>query len=86
MPVRPGRSKRVVSVCWERLAEEPVRRIFNSQLRQSFNHILREAGDVESEWAVFRASVAEAADRSCCRKVVGACHGGNPQTAGGHLG
>ena len=80
MPVRPGRPKRVVRVCWERLAEEPVRRIFNSHLRLSFGHIPREAGDIESEWAVFRAAVAEAADQSCGRKVVGACRGSNPRT------
>ena len=53
MPVRPGKPKRVVRVCWERLAEEPVRRIFNSHLRLSFGHIPREAGDIESEWAIF---------------------------------
>ena len=29
---------------------------------------------------MFRAAVAEAADRSCGRKVVGACRGGNPRT------
>ena len=39
-----------------------------------------EAGDIESEWAMFRASIVKAADRSCGRKVVGACRGGNPQT------
>ena len=30
--------------------------------------------------AMFHAAVAEAADRSCGRKVVGACRGGNPRT------
>ncbi|XP_041673427.1 RLA class II histocompatibility antigen, DP alpha-1 chain-like [Cheilinus undulatus] len=53
---------------------------FNSHLRQSFNHVLGEAGNIESKWAMFRASIVEAADRSCDRKVVGACHGGNPRT------
>ena len=38
-PVRPGRPKRIVTVCWERLAECPVRRSFNSHLRKSFNHV-----------------------------------------------
>uniref|UniRef100_A0A3B5RD98 Perforin-1-like n=1 Tax=Xiphophorus maculatus TaxID=8083 RepID=A0A3B5RD98_XIPMA len=38
-PVRPGKRKRVVRVCWERLAESPVRRSFNSHLRQSFEHV-----------------------------------------------
>ncbi|TWW80944.1 hypothetical protein D4764_01G0007590 [Takifugu flavidus] len=35
MPDRPGRPKRVVRVCWERLAESPVRRSFNSRLRRA---------------------------------------------------
>ena len=80
MPVRPGRPKRVVRVCWERLAESPVRRSFNSHLRQNFEHIPGEVGDIESEWTMFRSSIVEAAYLSCGRKVVGACRGGNPRT------
>nr|XP_049618390.1 uncharacterized protein LOC125993656 isoform X2 [Syngnathus scovelli] len=71
MPVRPGRPKRSVRVCWERLAESPVRKSFNFHLRQSFSHVPGEAGDIESEWTMFRASIVE---------VVGACRGGNPRT------
>ena len=37
-------------------------------------------GDIESEWAMFRTSIVEAADRSCGCQVVGACCGGNPRT------
>ncbi|TWW52999.1 R2DM Retrovirus-related Pol polyprotein from type II retrotransposable element, partial [Takifugu flavidus] len=47
---------------------------------ESFDHVPGEAGDIESEWAMFRASIAEAADRCCGRKVVGACRGGNTRT------
>ena len=50
----------------------------NSHLRQSFNCLLREVGDIEFEWAVFPALIVEAADWSCGRKVVGACCGRNP--------
>nr|XP_049618339.1 craniofacial development protein 2-like [Syngnathus scovelli] len=78
MPVRPGRPKYSVRVCWERLAESPVRKSFNSHLRQRFSHIPGEAGNIESQWTMFRASIVEAADRSCGHNVVGACHGGNP--------
>ncbi|KAK0144605.1 Craniofacial development protein 2 [Merluccius polli] len=78
IPVRPGRPKRIVRVCWERLAESPVRESFNSHLRESFDHVPGEAGDIE--WAMFRASIVKAADRSCGRKVVGACRGGNSRT------
>ena len=53
---------------------------FNSHLRESFDHVPGEAGDIESEWAMFRASIVKAADRSCGRKVVGACRGSNPRT------
>ncbi|GAA6103500.1 uncharacterized protein LOC111191873 [Tachysurus ichikawai] len=77
---RLGRPKRTVRVCWERLAESPVREIFNSHLRQSFNQIPREVGDIESEWTMFSTSIVDAAARSCGRKVSGACRGGNPRT------
>ena len=80
MPVRPGRPKHIVRVCWEHLAESPVRESFNSHLWESFDHVPGEAGDIESEWAMFRASIVKAADRSCGRKVVGACSGGNSWT------
>ncbi|KAI3353183.1 hypothetical protein L3Q82_019737, partial [Scortum barcoo] len=38
---RPGRPKRIVRVCWERLAEPSVREVFNSHLRKSFSQIPR---------------------------------------------
>uniref|UniRef100_A0A3P9BAT4 PH domain-containing protein n=1 Tax=Maylandia zebra TaxID=106582 RepID=A0A3P9BAT4_9CICH len=50
------------------------------QLRQSFNSIPRETGDIESEWTMFSISIDEVAALSCGRKVVGACRGGNPRT------
>ncbi|KAI3363179.1 hypothetical protein L3Q82_011552 [Scortum barcoo] len=83
---RPGRPKRIVRVCWERLAEPSVREVFNSHLRKSFSQIPREAGDIESEWTMFSASIVDAAVRSCGRKVSGACRGGNPisNPGGGH--
>ncbi|KAI3351283.1 hypothetical protein L3Q82_005620 [Scortum barcoo] len=77
---RPGRPKRIVRVCWERLAEPSVREVFNSHLRKSFSQIPREAGDIESEWTMFSASIVDAAVRSCGHKVSGACRGGNPRT------
>ncbi|KAI3370580.1 hypothetical protein L3Q82_007149 [Scortum barcoo] len=61
---RPGRPKRIVRVCWERLAEPSVREVFNSHLRKSFSQIPREAGDIESEWTMFSASIVDAAVRS----------------------
>ncbi|KAI3362749.1 hypothetical protein L3Q82_001809 [Scortum barcoo] len=66
---RPGRPKRIVRVCWERLAEPSVREVFNSHLRKSFSQIPREAGDIESEWTMFSASIVDAAVRSCGRKA-----------------
>jgi hypothetical protein len=79
-PVRPGRPKRVVRVCWERLVDPSVSRVFNSHLRTSFSRIPREVGDMESEWTMFSSSIVDAAVRSCGRKVSGACRGGNPRT------
>ncbi|KAK3524817.1 hypothetical protein QTP86_007595 [Hemibagrus guttatus] len=78
MPDRLGRPKRIVRVCWERLADPSVRGVFNSHLRKSFNQILREVGDIESEWTMFSTSIVDAAIRSCGRKVSGAGRGGNP--------
>ncbi|XP_008333667.1 glutamate receptor ionotropic, delta-2-like [Cynoglossus semilaevis] len=40
---RPGRPKRIVRVCWERLAESPVRMAFNSHHRESFDQDLQHA-------------------------------------------
>ncbi len=77
---RLGRPKRTVRVCWERLAESPVREIFNSHLRRSFDRIPREVGDIESEWTMLSTFIVDAASRSCGRKVFGACRGGNPRT------
>ena len=59
-PRRPGRPKRVVRVCWERLAEEPVKLVFDSHLRQSFDHVPVVVGNMESEWALFRTAIVEA--------------------------
>ncbi|KAK3572591.1 hypothetical protein QTP86_000401 [Hemibagrus guttatus] len=80
MPDRLGRPKRIVRVCWENLADPSVRGVFNSHLRQSFNQIPREVGDIESEWTMFSSSIVNAAIRSCGHKVSGAGCGGNPRT------
>ncbi|KAK3518049.1 hypothetical protein QTP70_033271 [Hemibagrus guttatus] len=80
MPDRLGRPKHIVRICWERLADPSVRGVFNSHLRESFNQIPREVGDIESEWAMFYSSIVDAAIQSCGRKVSGAGRGGNPRT------
>ncbi|KAJ8014446.1 hypothetical protein DPEC_G00040310 [Dallia pectoralis] len=77
---RPGKPKRVVRVNWERLEEAPLREIFNSHLQQSFLGIPVDVGGIEPEWAIFKASIAEAAALSCGLKVLGASKGGNPRT------
>ncbi|KAK3533156.1 hypothetical protein QTP70_011263 [Hemibagrus guttatus] len=80
MPDRLGRPKRIVRVCWECLADPSVRGVFNSHLRESFDQILREVGDIESEWTMFSSSIVDAAIRSCGRKVSGAGRASNPRT------
>ncbi|KAK3546351.1 hypothetical protein QTP70_025761, partial [Hemibagrus guttatus] len=70
MPDRLGRPKRIVRVCWERLADPSVRGVFNSHLWESFNQIPREVGDIESEWTMFSTSIVDAAIRSCGRKTI----------------
>ncbi|KAK3510372.1 hypothetical protein QTP70_005671 [Hemibagrus guttatus] len=69
MPDRLGRPKHIVRVCWERLADPFVRGVFNSHLRESFNQIPREVGDIESEWTMFSSSIVDAAIRSCGCKL-----------------
>ena len=39
-----------------------------------------EAGDIEPEWMMFKASIVEAAAVSCGHRVLGASRGGNPRT------
>ncbi|KAI3375033.1 hypothetical protein L3Q82_021548 [Scortum barcoo] len=71
---RPGRPKHIVRVCWERLAEPSVREVFNSHLRQNFSQIPeKEAGDIESEWTMFSASIVDALQFEAV--VSGACSG-----------
>jgi len=77
---RPGKPKRVVRVNWEPLVETPVHEVFNSHLRKNISCIPGEVGDMEPEWAMFRASIVDAAARSCGQKAVGACRGGNLRT------
>ena len=79
-PDRAGRLKRVVRVCWERLAEYPVKMVLNSHLWRNVNHTMEVAGSLESEWAMFCATIVEAAAQSCGSKVTGASHGGNSRT------
>lgn len=56
-----------------------MRKDFNSHLWKNFCCILGEILDVEFEWTMFRASIVEAATKSCGLKAVGSCHGGNPR-------
>ena len=70
LPDRPGEPKRVVRVNGEHLVEAPVSKVFNSHLRKNFSCIPGEVGDMESEWTMFRASIAEVMARSCGQKAV----------------
>ncbi|KAI3357924.1 hypothetical protein L3Q82_016312, partial [Scortum barcoo] len=54
---RPGKPKCIVRVNREHLSEAPVCEEFNTHLQRDFSCILGEIGDVESEWATFKASI-----------------------------
>uniref|UniRef100_A0A8C6PXI1 Endonuclease/exonuclease/phosphatase domain-containing protein n=1 Tax=Nothobranchius furzeri TaxID=105023 RepID=A0A8C6PXI1_NOTFU len=71
MPVRPGRTKRIARVCWERLPESPVRRSFNSHLRQNFQNVPGEAGTLSLN------GPCSVPPLSCGRRIVSAV-GGTP--------
>lgn len=61
------------------LVEESVRKIFNSHLRKNFKHIQAEERYIESEWAIFHASIAEAPTLTCGCNVASVSHlGGHP--------
>lgn len=75
---RPGRSKPIVRVCWEQLAEPSAREVFH--IRKSFSDIPRGAGDIESRWTMFSVSITDVAALSCESKFSGARHGGKSGT------
>ncbi|KAK3571606.1 hypothetical protein QTP86_015341 [Hemibagrus guttatus] len=69
--MKRGRSCQPITTWWG---------VFNSHLRESFNQIPREVGDIQSEWTMFSSSIVDAAIWSCGCKVSGAGRGGNPRT------
>jgi len=70
LPDTPGKPERVVRVNWECLLEAPDHEVFKSHLRKNFSFIPGEVGDMEPEWAMFRAFIVDAAARSCGQKAV----------------
>lgn len=64
--IRPGKPECVVSMKWERLAEVAVQEGLASRFHwDSFPFVLGEAEEIESEWAMFKASIVEAAVYMC---------------------
>ncbi|KAK7925333.1 hypothetical protein WMY93_007643 [Mugilogobius chulae] len=83
-PDRFGRPTRIIRVCWERLAESSVIRVFNSHLWEGFSQLPGETEDIESKWTMFSASIVNAAAQNCGCKVSGACRAAIPEPGGGH--
>ncbi|KAK3572793.1 hypothetical protein QTP86_007398 [Hemibagrus guttatus] len=75
-----GRPKRIVRVCWERLADPSVRGGLQLPPPGEFQPDPEGGWEIESEWTMFSSSIVDAAIRSCGRKVSGAGCGGNPRT------
>lgn len=73
---RPGRPKGIVRIFWARLSGPSIREVFNSHLWRSFYQIPKEARDIESEWLMFSASIADVA--ALRHKVSGGGGGGKP--------
>ena len=78
---RSGKPKQVVRVNRERLKEDAVREELDCHLLRSFSDTPVEGEDIEHEWSVFKASIADAVAASCGFRVVGSSRGGNPRTA-----
>lgn len=55
----------------KRLVEVPVRKVFNSHLQINYLCIPGEVGDMKSDWAIVKASIAETAANSCFLKAIG---------------
>ncbi|KAK3551286.1 hypothetical protein QTP70_013947 [Hemibagrus guttatus] len=60
-----------ITVSSVEIYNEVLRGVFNSHIRESFNQIPREVGDIESEWTMFSSSIVDAAIQSCGRKGLG---------------
>ncbi|KAK3550659.1 hypothetical protein QTP70_002362 [Hemibagrus guttatus] len=84
MPDRLGRPKRIVRVCWERLADPSVRGVFNSHLWESFNQILREVGDIVSEWTMFSSSIVDEPSGAVAIRSLVPVAAAIPEHSGGH--
>lgn len=56
-----------------------VHRVLISHLWKNFSLIQVEVGDIESKWAMFKASIVEADTKSFGQKVIGASRGGDPR-------
>uniref|UniRef100_A0A8C6KWE7 Endonuclease/exonuclease/phosphatase domain-containing protein n=1 Tax=Nothobranchius furzeri TaxID=105023 RepID=A0A8C6KWE7_NOTFU len=80
MPRRSGKPKHIVRVCWERLSEEPVKTVFNSHLRQSFNYVPGAVGVSTPSGPCSTLQLLQVAVSSCGHKVAGASCGGSPRT------
>lgn len=83
-PDGPGRLKRAVSFRRECLDEVSVQDEFNSHLWKNFSHMLSEAGDIKSEWTIFKALIITAAVTRFGQKAVVCVAAVNPGPAGGH--
>ncbi|KAI3376653.1 hypothetical protein L3Q82_017087 [Scortum barcoo] len=61
---RPGRPKRIVRVCWERIWPSPLSGRSSTPTSGRASHRFRgRLGDIESEWTMFSASIVDAAVR-----------------------
>lgn len=61
------------------MIEPWVRDVFNSHLRETISQILGEDGEMDSEWAVFLASIIDVAVRRCGHNLCSSFGGGYTQ-------
>ena len=73
---RPCKAKQVVRVNWNIRKPLSIRSSIHTS-RIIFFHLSKEVGDMESEWTMFRTSIADTTSKSCGLNVVCACHGSN---------
>ncbi len=90
MPERPDKSKYVVKVNRELLAEASVYKIFDSHLWKHFSWILQEVGDMECEGVMFKPPIGKNCGQSLMQQqpmslLVDTIVGGNRQAENGGL-
>ncbi|CAF3219623.1 unnamed protein product [Rotaria sp. Silwood2] len=74
-PIRKIKSKKIIRIRWEALADEEARRKFAKEVDQRYSQLPSKETDIELEWFLCRTALMEAAAETCRTKQIGFQHG-----------